>query len=33
MICKNCGSEIPASAKFCDVCGTPVVREIGTRVR
>ena len=33
MICKNCGSEIPASAKFCDVCGTPVVREIGTRVQ
>ena len=33
MVCKNCGSEIPASAKFCDVCGTPVVREVGTRVK
>lgn len=33
MICKNCGAEIPASAKFCDVCGTPVIREVGTRVK
>ena len=33
MICKNCGAEIPASAKFCDICGTPVVREVGTRVK
>ena len=23
MKCSNCGSNIPASAKFCGVCGTP----------
>lgn len=24
MICRNCGKEIPDSAKFCKYCGTPV---------
>ena len=24
MFCKNCGKELPESAKFCSSCGTPV---------
>lgn len=28
MYCSNCGSKLPDSAKFCDVCGTPVSYEI-----
>ena len=24
MFCKNCGKELPESAKFCNSCGTPV---------
>lgn len=33
MKCKNCGMEIPDNAKFCDVCGMPVKREVGTRIK
>jgi uncharacterized RDD family membrane protein YckC len=25
--CKKCGSELPEGAKYCPVCGTPVVME------
>lgn len=25
MLCKNCGTDIPESAKFCPVCGTAAV--------
>lgn len=28
-ICKNCGSQISDSAKFCTSCGAPVVQETG----
>ena len=27
MNCKNCNSELPATAKFCAVCGTPVEQQ------
>lgn len=27
MFCKNCGANIPDTAKFCKECGTPVVAE------
>ena len=27
MKCKKCGAELPAGAKFCDICGTKIVRE------
>lgn len=27
MKCKNCGAELSTSAKFCTMCGTPVVQE------
>ena len=27
MICKNCGKEIPDTAKFCPECGHPVTHE------
>lgn len=27
MKCKQCGAELPAGAKFCDICGTKIVRE------
>ena len=27
MFCKNCGKELPDSAKFCSGCGTPVAPE------
>ena len=23
MKCTNCGHEMPANAKFCEMCGTP----------
>lgn len=26
MFCKNCGKEIADDAKFCDQCGTPVIK-------
>lgn len=25
MVCKNCGSQLEEGAKFCGICGTPVV--------
>ena len=28
MFCKNCGKELPDSAKFCSGCGTPVISEV-----
>ena len=27
VFCKNCGKELPDSAKFCSGCGTPVAPE------
>ena len=27
MKCKKCGAELPVSAKYCDICGTKVIRE------
>ncbi len=27
MNCKNCNSELPSTAKFCAVCGTPVEQQ------
>ena len=27
MICKKCGRELPQTARFCGVCGTPVSEE------
>ena len=33
MNCKYCGTELPATAKYCDVCGAKVERETGTRVK
>ena len=31
MICSNCGAELADGAKFCGVCGTPVVMEAASR--
>lgn len=28
MFCRNCGKELPDSAKFCSGCGTPVISEV-----
>lgn len=27
MFCNNCGKQIPDDAKFCDYCGTPIVKN------
>ena len=27
MKCKKCGAKLPDDAKFCDICGTSVIRE------
>ena len=27
MKCKKCGAQLPVSAKYCDICGTKVIRE------
>ena len=27
MYCANCGNQLPDDAKFCDVCGAPVVTD------
>jgi sec-independent protein translocase protein TatA len=26
-LCRQCGQELPAVARFCSRCGTPVVRD------
>ncbi len=27
MKCKKCGADLPAHAKYCDICGTKILRE------
>ena len=27
MFCTHCGEELPADAKFCTACGTPITAE------
>jgi len=27
MFCNNCGKQIPDDAKFCDYCGTPIIKN------
>lgn len=30
MICRSCGSQLPAKARFCTSCGAPVIPEAGS---
>ena len=29
MFCTHCGKELPANAKFCTACGTPITADEG----
>jgi len=33
LVCDQCGASVPASSRFCQQCGSPVVQKPAPRVR